>query len=117
MSRKKELTYMDLCGVPDCQHCDKVSCMWNAGYEKWRREVLIPRVEAARVAKGLNSPLSSLSCPVIDGRPLLWSVGKYFGKHRRVIAWFSEEHEARDYVQRCVLDTPGFKYDLLRSLF
>lgn len=59
----------------------------------------------------------SLACPVVDNRPLVWSVGKYFGRHRRVVAWFADEHAARDYVERCKSSNPGWKFDCLKSLF
>lgn len=108
---------MDLCGVSDCQHCDKVSCMWNDGYQKWRREVFIPRVEAAFAAKGLKSPLSSSSCPVVDDRPLHWSVGFYRGRKRVVIAWFEDEPAAVDYCTNCRRSRPDIKYDYFQSLF
>lgn len=81
--------------------------MWNEGYQQWRHDVFIPRVEAARAAR--NS--------IDDNRPLSWSVGKYFGRHRRVVAWFDNEASAIDYASRSAASNPGWKYDVIKSLF
>ena len=53
--------------------------------------------------------------PVIDSIPYRFSIGAYRGKKRVVIAWFSEETSATDYLIRCRLDYPAIKFDCLRS--
>lgn len=53
--------------------------------------------------------------PVVDGRPYRYSIGAYRGKKRVVLAWFSDEIPAADYLVRCRLDHPGVKFDCLRS--
>jgi hypothetical protein len=55
--------------------------------------------------------------PVINNIPYRFSVAAYRGKKRVVIAWFSDEEPANDYLIRCRLDHPGIKFDTLRSLF
>jgi len=55
------------------------------------------------------------SSPVIDSTPYRFSIGAYRGKKRVVIAWFSDEIPANDYLIRCRLDHPGVKFDCLRS--
>ena len=57
------------------------------------------------------------ACPVVDVLPLRWSVGRYFGKRRVIIAWFGDECSARDYAQRSAACNPGWKCDYLKSLF
>jgi len=54
--------------------------------------------------------------PVIDSIPYRFSIGAYRGKKRVVIAWFSDEEPASDYLIRCRLDHPAIKFDCLRSL-
>lgn len=54
--------------------------------------------------------------PVVDGTPYRYSIGVYRGEKRFVIAWFSDETPAADYLVRCRLDCPGVKFDCLRSL-
>ena len=53
--------------------------------------------------------------PVVEGTPYRYSVGAYRGKKRVVIAWFSDEIAANDYLVRCRLDRPYVKFDCLRS--
>lgn len=55
--------------------------------------------------------------PIIDRRPFQWSVGKYIGRRRLVIAWFDNEEAAKNYAERSRYYNPGFKYDHLKSLF
>ena len=55
--------------------------------------------------------------PVINNISYRFSVAAYRGKKRVVIAWFSDEEPANDYLVRCRLDHPGIKFDALRSLF
>lgn len=55
--------------------------------------------------------------PVVEGQPLCYSVAAYRGKKRVVIAWFSDETSAFDFVTRCRIDRPDVKYDCIRSLF
>lgn len=55
--------------------------------------------------------------PVIDGRSFRWSVGKYLGKRRIVVAWFEYEQDAIDYVKNSRFFAPGIRYDYCRSLF
>ena len=52
---------------------------------------------------------------VIDSNPYRFSIGAYRGRKRVVIAWFSEEEPANDYLVRCRLDYPAIKFDCLRS--
>jgi len=54
--------------------------------------------------------------PVVDSTPYRYSIGAYRGKKRVVIAWFSDETPATDYLVRCRLDHPGVKFDCLRSI-
>jgi len=54
--------------------------------------------------------------PVIDSIPYRFSVAAYRGRKRVVIAWFSEEEPANDYLIRCRLDYPAVKFDCLKSL-
>lgn len=53
--------------------------------------------------------------PVIDSIPYRFSVGAYRGRKRVVVAWFSEEKPATDYLIRCRLDYPAIKFDCLKS--
>lgn len=53
--------------------------------------------------------------PVINSTPYRFSIGAYRGKKRVVIAWFSEEEPAIDYLIRCRLDYPAIKFDCLES--
>ena len=53
--------------------------------------------------------------PLIDSIPYRFSIGAYRGKKRVVIAWFSDEEPANDYLIRCRLDHPAIKFDCLRS--
>lgn len=55
--------------------------------------------------------------PVIDRRPFRWSVGRYVGKRRVIIAWFDNEDDAKNYAERSRYCSPGFKYDYLQSMF
>lgn len=54
--------------------------------------------------------------PVIDNTPYRFSIGAYRGKKRVVVAWFSDENPANDYLIRCRLDYPAVKFDCLRSI-
>ena len=54
--------------------------------------------------------------PIVDSTPYRYSIGAYRGKKRVVIAWFSDETPASDYLVRCRLDYPGVKFDCLRSI-
>lgn len=54
--------------------------------------------------------------PVINSIPYRFSIGAYRGKKRVVIAWFSDEEPANDYLIRCRLDYPAIRFDCLRSL-
>ena len=49
--RKKELTFFDVCGVPDCNACTKISCIWHAERPRYVREVLLPRIRANRISE------------------------------------------------------------------
>ena len=53
--------------------------------------------------------------PVIDSIPYRFSIGAYRGKKRIVVAWFSDEEPANDYLIRCRLDYPAIRFDCLRS--
>lgn len=55
--------------------------------------------------------------PIVDSVPYRFSVGVYRGKKRVVVAWFTTESGALDYLARCRRDNPSFKYDHLKSLF
>lgn len=55
--------------------------------------------------------------PIIDHVSYRYSVGAYRGKKRVVIAWFSDEVAANDYLVRCRLDHAHIKFDCLKSLF
>lgn len=54
--------------------------------------------------------------PVINSIPYRFSIGAYRGRKRVVIAWFSDEEPANDYLIRCRLDYPAIRFDCLRSL-
>jgi hypothetical protein len=54
--------------------------------------------------------------PVVNSIPYRFSIGAYRGRKRVVIAWFSEEKPATDYLIRCRLDYPAIRFDCLRSL-
>ena len=54
--------------------------------------------------------------PIIGCVAYRFSVGAYRGKRRVVIAWFSDENAARDYLARCRRDHPLVKFDYLKSL-
>ena len=54
--------------------------------------------------------------PLVDSIPYRYSIGAYRGKKRVVIAWFSDETPAADYLVRCRLDHPGVRFDCLKSL-
>jgi len=54
--------------------------------------------------------------PVVNGCPYRFSIGAYRGRKRVVIAWFSDEAPAEDYLIRCRLDYPAVRFDCLRSL-
>ena len=53
--------------------------------------------------------------PVIDSISYRFSIGAYSGKRRVIIAWFSDETPANDYLIRCRLDHPSIKFDCLKS--
>lgn len=53
--------------------------------------------------------------PMVDCVPYRYSIGAYRGRKRVVIAWFSDEAPANDYLIRCRLDHPSIKFDCLRS--
>lgn len=55
--------------------------------------------------------------PIIDCVPYRYSIGAYRGRKRVVIAWFSDEVPAKDYLIRCRLDHPRIKFDCLQSIF
>ena len=55
--------------------------------------------------------------PVINGAPHRYSIGVYYGRKRVVIAWFSDEVSANDYLTRCHRTNPYVKFDCLKSLF
>ena len=54
--------------------------------------------------------------PVVSSTPFRFSIGAYRGKKRVIIAWFSDEIPANDYLIRCRLDHPLVKFDCLKSL-
>lgn len=54
--------------------------------------------------------------PMVDGVPYRYSIGAYRGRKRVVIAWFSNESSANDYLARCRLDHPYIRFDCLQSL-
>ena len=54
--------------------------------------------------------------PIVDSIPYRYSIGAYRGKKRVIIAWFSDEEPANDYLIRCRFDHPAVKFDCLRSL-
>lgn len=54
--------------------------------------------------------------PVINSIPYRFSIGAYRGRKRVVIAWFSDEEPANDYLIRCRLDYPAIRFDCLKSL-
>lgn len=53
--------------------------------------------------------------PVVGCISYRYSIGAYRGRKRVVIAWFSEEAPANDYLVRCRFDYPNIKFDCLRS--
>lgn len=53
--------------------------------------------------------------PMIDSVPYRFSIGAYRGRKRVVVAWFSDEEPANDYLVRCRLDYPTIKFDCLKS--
>lgn len=55
--------------------------------------------------------------PIVDSVPCRYSVGAYRGRKRVVIAWFSDESPAIDYLARCRRTNPYLKFDCLRSIF
>lgn len=55
--------------------------------------------------------------PVINGVPYRFSIAAYRGKKRVVIAWFSDEQSANDYLIRCCRTNPYVKFDCLKSMF
>lgn len=55
--------------------------------------------------------------PIIDHVRYRYSIGAYRGRKRVIIAWFSDEVSANDYLIRCHLDHPKIKFDCLQSLF
>ena len=55
--------------------------------------------------------------PVIGSTPYRFSVAAYRGRKRVIIAWFSDEASANDYLIRCRLDHPNILFDVLQSLF
>jgi len=55
--------------------------------------------------------------PIINDSPLRYSVAMYRGKKRIVVAWFSSEAPALDYLARCRRDNPYAKFDCVQSLF
>lgn len=57
------------------------------------------------------------ACPLVEGRPLRYSVGFYRGKRRCIVAWFADRSAAVDYCARMISQYPNFKIDLLESLF
>jgi len=55
--------------------------------------------------------------PVVGCVPYRYSIGAYRSRKRVVLAWFSEEAPAIDYLIRCRLDRPAVKFDCLKSIF
>lgn len=55
--------------------------------------------------------------PVVDSIPYRYSVGVYRGRKRVVIAWFTDESSAIDYLVRCRIERPRVKFDYLQSLY
>lgn len=55
--------------------------------------------------------------PIIDGRPLSYSIGYYTKRHRRVIAWFADYDAALNYLRRIRSAYPQFKIDIIKSFF
>lgn len=55
--------------------------------------------------------------PIINDSPLRYSVGMYRGKKRIIVAWFSDENPAFEYLIRCRRDNPYAKFDCIQSLF
>lgn len=53
--------------------------------------------------------------PVVNSVPYRYSVAAYRGKKRVIIAWFSDEPSALDYLRRCRSDRPYIKFDHLQS--
>lgn len=54
--------------------------------------------------------------PIVGNVPYRYSIGSYRGKKRIVVAWFSDELAAKDYLARCRRDYPLVKFDCLPSL-
>ena len=54
--------------------------------------------------------------PVIDGRSFRWSVGKYLGKRRIVVAWFEHEQDARDYVRNLMKILKASKWQIFSQV-
>ena len=54
--------------------------------------------------------------PVIDSIPYRFSVAAYRGKKRVVIAWFSDEEPANDYLIPCRLDYTAIRFYCLKIL-
>lgn len=54
--------------------------------------------------------------PIVDCVSYRFSVGAYRGKKRVIIAWFSDENSANDYLARCRRDHSKVKFDCLQSL-
>lgn len=55
--------------------------------------------------------------PLVDSVPYRYSVAVYHGKKRVVIAWFSTESDAIDYLVRCRRTNPSAIFDYLQSIF
>lgn len=55
------------------------------------------------------------SSPIVGGVPYRYSIGAYRGRKRVIIAWFSDEASANDYLARCCRDHPGVRFDCLQS--
>lgn len=55
--------------------------------------------------------------PVVNGSSLRYSVALYRGRKRIIIAWFSDEISAIEYLDRCRRDNPYVRFDYLESLF
>lgn len=58
------------------------------------------------------------ACPLVEGRPLRYSVGFYRGRRRRyVFAWFDDLDAAFIYCNRMRNQYPHLTIDVLESLF
>lgn len=55
--------------------------------------------------------------PVVNSAPFRYSVGVYRGGRRVIIAWFKDESDAIDYLDRCRIGRPRAKFDYLKSYF